>query len=82
MSKLSYENRTYSPPEVAHAADQLAQQLGLSSDELFTAALTDFIRRHKSIDVTAELDKIYAEVDSALDPVLSAMQFKSLPTHD
>lgn len=73
------QNELAIPSEIWNAAQQLAGQLGLSSNELFAVALSDFIQRHSAIDVTAELDKIYAETSSTVDPVLGAMQLKSLP---
>ena len=70
------------PAEILNAAEQLARQLGLSPSELFTAAISDFIQRHQQVDVTAELDKIYSGTQSALDPVLDAMQLRSLPKEE
>lgn len=67
------------PADILDAAQQLAQSLGLSSSELFTAALSDFIQRHNTSDITAALDKVYSETDSSLDPILSTIQLKSLP---
>jgi hypothetical protein len=68
--------------EIWEAAQQLAGKLGLSSNELFATALSDFVRRYGEVDITAELDKVYADTNSALDPVLGAMQFKSLLKED
>jgi hypothetical protein len=69
-------------PEVLNAATQLARKLGWSPNELLTTALSDFIRRYDEIDITAELDKVYSEIDSSLDPILSAVQFRSLPKEE
>lgn len=79
LDSISTKNELAIPPEIWEAAQQLAGKLGLSSNELFTTALSDFIRRYGEVDITAELDKIYSDTDSALDPVLGAMQLKSLP---
>ena len=73
------QNNLAIPTEIWDAAQELAGKLGLSSNELFATALSDFIRRYGEVDITAELDKVYADTDSALDPVLGAMQLKSLP---
>ncbi|MDZ7291424.1 MAG: hypothetical protein ONB44_07720 [candidate division KSB1 bacterium] len=69
-------------PEVLSAATQLARKLGWSPNELLTTAISDFIRRYGEIDITAELDKIYSEIDSNVDPILSALQFRSLPKEE
>lgn len=70
------------PADILDAAQQLAHSLGLSSSELFAAALSDFIQRHNTNDITAALDQIYSETDSRLDPMLSTIQLKSLPKED
>ncbi len=67
------------PADMLEAAQQLAQSLGLSSNELFAAALSDFIQRHNTSDVTAALDQIYSAADSRLHPILNTIQLKSLP---
>lgn len=82
FNNMSMQNELAIPSEIWEAAQQLAGKLGLSSNELFATALSDFIRRYGEVDITAELDKIYADTDSALDPVLSAMQFTSLPKEE
>jgi hypothetical protein len=75
----SVQNELAIPAEILEAAQQLAGKLGLSSNELFATALSDFIRRYGEVDITAELDKVYADTNSVLDPVLGAMQLKLLP---
>lgn len=67
------------PVDIINAAQQLAQKLGLSPDEFFTTAIADFIHKYGDADITADLDRIYAEADSALDPVFIILQLKSLP---
>jgi hypothetical protein len=67
------------PAEIIDAAHQLAQQLGLSPDEFFTTAISDFIHKYGDADITANLNRIYTETASALDPVLTMLQLKSLP---
>ena len=78
FDSTSMKNELAIPTEIWEAAQQLAGKLGLSSNELFATALSDFIRRYGEVDITAELDKVYSDRDSALDPVLGAMQLKSL----
>ena len=82
FDSMSVKNDLAIPAEIWNAAQQLAGKLGLSANELFATALSDFIRRYGEIDVTAELDKVYADTDSALDPVLGAMQLKALPKEE
>lgn len=79
FNSMSMKNELAIPSEIWEAAQQLAGKLGLSANELFATALSDFIRRYDEVDITAELDKIYSDTDSAIDLVLGAMQFTSLP---
>lgn len=79
MQTTITQNELAIPTEILDAAQQLAEKLGLSSNELFATALSDFIRRYGEIDITAELDKVYSHIGSTLDPVLGTMQFRSLP---
>ena len=72
-------NEIVLPLGMLEAAEQLAQSLGLSSNELFDAALSDFIQRHHANDITSALDRVYATEDSRIDPVLATLQIKSLP---
>jgi len=67
------------PDKVFRSADALAKSLGFSRSQLYTAAVTDFLTRHQGRQVTARLDSIYAEEDSALSPSLILLQAKSLP---
>jgi antitoxin MazE6 len=69
------------PNQVFEAAEQLAKRLGMSRSELYTTAVTDFIERHEVHGVTGRLNEVYG-LDpelSVLDPVLQALQLRSLP---
>jgi len=82
FSGTSMKKELVIPTDIWEAAQQLAEKLGLSFNEFFTTALSDFIRRYGEVDITAELDKVYSHADSALEPVLGAMQFTSLPKEE
>jgi hypothetical protein len=79
LDSISMKNELAIPADIWEAAQQLAGKLGLSANELFATALSDFVRRYGEVDITAELDKIYSDTGSTLDPILGAMQLKSLP---
>jgi metal-responsive CopG/Arc/MetJ family transcriptional regulator len=66
------------PDKVFRSADALAKRLGISRSELYTTAVTDFLSRHQSRQVTARLDAVYGEEDSSLSPSLVRIQAKSL----
>jgi metal-responsive CopG/Arc/MetJ family transcriptional regulator len=70
------------PDPVFQAADELAHKLGMSRSELYTTAVRSFVETHESRDITAALDRIYAEEDSSLDPFLAALQYSALPREE
>jgi DNA-binding phage protein len=69
------------PNQVFEAAEQLARRLGMSRSELYTTAVTDFVERYKVEGVTERLNEVYGSNPelSALDPVLQALQLRSMP---
>ncbi len=70
------------PDPLFDEADQLAEKLGMSRSELYATALEAYLRAHRQEDVTAALDRVYGTEDSALDPVLAALQAASMPRED
>ena len=70
------------PDEIYQSADQLAKRLGMSRSELYSKAVSIFIKAHQNEAVTRALDKIYDKEPSEIDPVISLMQLKSLPKEE
>ena len=66
------------PDSIFKAAEKMARRLGLSRSELYAKAVAEFLQKHRNEGVTKELDKIYTEESSQLDPVLQAIQFASV----
>jgi metal-responsive CopG/Arc/MetJ family transcriptional regulator len=66
------------PDKVFRSADSLAKRLGISRSELYTAAITEFLSKHQSRNLTARLNAVYAEEDSSLSPNFIQFQAKSL----
>lgn len=54
------------PDDVFLAADRLARRTGRSRSQLYAAALREFIAQHDEDEVTASLNAVCAELDSAL----------------
>jgi hypothetical protein len=52
--------------------------------ELYAEAVREYVAKHRDDDITARLNEVYeAEPELAeLDPVLAALQFRSLPKED
>lgn len=67
------------PDDVFEAADRLARRRRISRSALYAEALQLVLAEHTGDDdVTAQLDAVYADVDSALDPGLEAAQADAL----
>ncbi|NOX09936.1 MAG: hypothetical protein GXP22_10715 [Gammaproteobacteria bacterium] len=66
------------PNEAFDAAEHFASSTGISRSELYTKAILEYLNKHKYLDVTDALNKIYSETDSNLDSRLHSMQIKSL----
>ncbi len=70
------------PDSVFEEAEALAKQLGISRGELYTKALKAYLKKYNSERVLNELNRVYGEESSDLDPVLAKMQSMSLPRED
>lgn len=67
------------PDDVFRRAEELAAALGLSRNEVYAAALAEFIRERQEERITERLNEVYAASDSELDPALQQAQIASLP---
>ncbi|MHC5825141.1 MAG: ribbon-helix-helix domain-containing protein [Nostoc sp.] len=70
------------PDSVFEEAEALARQLGVSRSELYTKALKAYLRKYNRNQMLNQLNKVYSEESSELDPVLAKLQFMSLPRED
>jgi metal-responsive CopG/Arc/MetJ family transcriptional regulator len=70
------------PDPVFEAAESLARQLGVSRSELYTKALKAYLRKYNRDQILTKLNQTYAEESSEADPVLTKLQFMSLPNED
>lgn len=66
------------PDEIYRKAEDLAAALGLSRNEVYSAALAEYIRERREERITERLNEVYAENDSDLDPALQHLQSASL----
>ena len=67
------------PNETFNIAEHFASLAGMSRSELYTKAIVEYIDKHKNVDVTEALNKVYDESNSSLDKDLHSMQIRSLP---
>ncbi len=70
------------PDSVFEEAEVLARQLGMSRSELYAKALQAYLVRYNRNQRLLKLNQVYSEASSELDPVMSKMQFMSLPHED
>jgi metal-responsive CopG/Arc/MetJ family transcriptional regulator len=70
------------PDPVFEEAESLAKQLGVSRSELYTKALKAYLQKYNHDRTLNKLNQIYSEESSEPDPVLTKMQFMSLPSED
>ncbi|MEH1890613.1 MAG: ribbon-helix-helix domain-containing protein [Nostoc sp.] len=70
------------PDSVFEEAEALATELGVSRSELYTKALKAYLRKYNRNQMLNQLNTVYSEESSELDPVLAKLQFMSLPRED
>ena len=66
------------PENIFIKAEETARNLGMNRSRLFTAAISEFIEKHREGEVTTKLNELYAEESSRIDPTLTGMQVTSL----
>lgn len=66
------------PDTIFEAAEQLAKRMGMSRSELYVAALTQYVDKHQEQLIMEQLNAVYTDTDSSLDPVLVELQRRTL----
>ena len=66
------------PDELFESAEQFAQRRGLSRSELYATALRQYLQGHNNAAITQQLDALYADEQSALDPAIAMAQTQAL----
>ncbi len=70
------------PDSVFEAAEAIAQQLGVSRSELYTQALQVYLEKYSRSQRLAQLNEVYAQEGSDVDPVMAKIQAMSLSHED
>jgi metal-responsive CopG/Arc/MetJ family transcriptional regulator len=70
------------PDVIFEAAEKIARRLGVSRSQLYTTAVSDFIREHQNDGVTEKLNEIYTNEPSNLDPISHTLQYASLEKNE
>lgn len=66
------------PDDLFESADALAEEMGVSRSKLYATAVAEFVAKHRSSDVTARLNEVYAEQPSGLGKALRTAQARSV----
>jgi len=66
------------PDPLFEAAEQFAKRMGLTRSELYAVALQEYLQAHKREQITKQLDVVYADKDSSLDPLFVKLQAHTL----
>ena len=70
------------PDDVFEPADELAEELGISRSELYSTAVAEYLAKHRSEDITARLNEVYAREPSGLPPEVRKAQARSIGKSD
>jgi metal-responsive CopG/Arc/MetJ family transcriptional regulator len=70
------------PDPLFAAAEQFAQEKGLSRSELYAKALHYYLQAYQAQAITEALNQVYGIPSITLDPSLNAAQMRALPKED
>ena len=66
------------PDKLFKSVEDFAHHHKINRSALFSKAVEKYIRDHRQDNVTEQLNKVYADQSSSLDPVLAGLQDLSL----
>lgn len=66
------------PRSVYQSAKKLANQLGVSLNDIITTALTSYLTSHRVENVTEILNSVYEDESSELDKIILQLQLSSI----
>ena len=66
------------PDELFASADSLAKRMRVSRSELYATAVAEYVAKHRSEDITARLNAVYADLSGEMDPALRRAQARSV----
>lgn len=67
------------PDPIFQAANDMAKHLGMSRSELFSVAMSEYIKAHDDQAITQSLNEVYSQTENILDDDMVAMQLNSIP---
>jgi len=66
------------PDALLESADALAARLGVSRSRLYADAVAEYLAKHRDTDVTARLNRVYAQETGGIDQTLRTAQARSV----
>ena len=66
------------PDDLFRSANTLAERLGVSRSQLFATAVAEYLAKHQAKKITDQLNAVYADQSSRLDPALGQLQARSV----
>jgi metal-responsive CopG/Arc/MetJ family transcriptional regulator len=66
------------PDPVFQAAERVCRRMRISRSRLYAAAVEEFVRQHSDEEVTEQLNKVYAEQSSRLEPAIESASLEVL----
>ena len=70
------------PEDLFRKAEAAARKLRMSRSQLYAAAISEFLERRRTRDITARLNKVYSSERSELEAPLHSAQIRSLERED
>lgn len=67
------------PDGLFESGERFAQTRGVSRSELYATALRRYLEEHRDEGITDQLDAVYGEQPSTVDPTIVRLQARSLP---
>ncbi len=62
------------PDDIFEAAEELAQEMGVSRSGLYSRAIAEFVTRHGHDEVRERLDRVYGDSGASVDAQLAELQ--------
>lgn len=66
------------PDAIFRAAERVAKRKGISRSELYARAVEALVRAEDDKEITAQLDRVYAQHSSTLDSALASLPARTV----
>lgn len=66
------------PDDLFQMAEAAARKLNISRSRLYATAISEFLERRRTRNITKRLNSVYDKESSGLDPVLHSAQLHSV----